>query len=117
MTRFEADLKGMNGKYWQDDAKNEIAKIQADVDGGKIIVDHEGVARNCIGRVLHADLVEVLLYTNCEFDKDRTAEVREEETREAIRNYKAQIDIEGARAAFGEGSTIIDIISGKTTKL
>ena len=57
MTRFERELSGALGAYWKASAEKELAEIKADLENGKITIDKNGVARNCIGRVLMSDML------------------------------------------------------------
>ena len=60
MTRFQRELNGSLGPFWQKEAEKELARVKADLDSGRITIDEAGVARNCIGRVLMADMLEKL---------------------------------------------------------
>ena len=51
MTRFQQELSGSLGAFWQKEAEKELAKTRADLDSGRITIDSNGVARNCIGRI------------------------------------------------------------------
>ena len=61
MTRFQRELCGELGAFWQQHAQDELAKVEADLNSGEITIDEAGVARNCIGRVLMDDLLEMLM--------------------------------------------------------
>ena len=56
MTRFEQELSGNLGAYWKASAEKELERVRADFEAGKITVDENGVARNCIGRILMDDI-------------------------------------------------------------
>ena len=78
MTRFEREINGMLGDYWKADAEKRVAKVSNEYESGEITVDENGVARNCIGRILMDDLAEVLEYANCceWFSREATAIAR-----------------------------------------
>jgi len=61
MTRFQRELRGDLGVFWQQHAQSELAKVKAGLDSGAITIDEAGVARNCIGRALMDDLLEMLV--------------------------------------------------------
>lgn len=60
MTRFQRELSGELGEFWKKEAEKQLDKVRAELAEGKISIDAEGVARNCIGRVLMDDLLEQL---------------------------------------------------------
>ena len=123
MTRFEKELKGQLGEYWKADAEKRVAKAKAEVEAGRITIDENGVARNCIGRVLMNDMVEVLSHTGVKFSVEATHKAREEyvmkEVAEYIeRNYKPSEEEKAEmRNAFGPGTTVVNVLTGKKTKL
>jgi hypothetical protein len=68
MTRFAEELNGMRGDFWKKEAEKELARVQADYEAGKITIDENGIARNCIGRILMADMLEKLALVTDEVD-------------------------------------------------
>ena len=118
-TRFALELAGKYGEYWQNDAKERIRKMQVDVDSGNVLVDSDGAAYWAnSGNYLPSDCVEILGYTNCKFSREATAKAREKQLDEAVeiyrRNYRGPSEEEliEIRAVFGEGETIVDVITG-----
>ena len=88
MTRFERELSGALGAYWKASAEKELAEIKADLENGKITIDKNGVARNCIGRVLMSDMLEKLTYVTDEVDEEATKAAREEEVSRSLAEYR-----------------------------
>lgn len=123
MTRFERELSGELGAFWKKDAEKELERVKADLEAGKITIDKNGVARNCIGRVLMDDMLEKLLHITDKADTEATRAAREAENEafleEYRKNYQGPTEEEKAemRAAFGEGETVVDIITGETYSL
>lgn len=127
MSRFEREIKGLLGEYWKKDAEKQVAKIREEFEAGEITVDENGVARNCIGRILMDDLAEVLEYAKCceWFSREATEVARTNADKEFIREYKAaqaqrdysQEELFEMRAAFGTGTTIVDVLTGKEITL
>ncbi len=125
MTRFTQEISGMLGDYWKRSAEKELEKIREEYESGRITIDENGVARNCIGRVLSEELLENLSYITDEADEEATEVARDEETArffEGYRKARAQQGISAEeraemRAAFGAGSTVIDIITGEEIRL
>ena len=77
-SRFRSELDGSLGAFWQKEAEKELARVKADLDSGRITIDEDGVARNCIGRVLMADMLEKVLMVT-----DRASEAATTAAREA----------------------------------
>ena len=58
MTRFQMELSGKLGQFWQNEAQKELERVKSDLDSCKITIDADGVARNSIGRALADDMLE-----------------------------------------------------------
>ena len=121
MTRFARELKGELGAFWKKNAEEEIRKMQARDDHGEICTTADGAAYwASSGNYLPADCVEILTYTDFAFSVEETTKAREAQTAEFIRNYHHEVTEEERaemRAAFGTGTTVVDVISGKKIKL
>ena len=125
MTRFDRELRGEYGEFWKKKAIQYLHKIEEEVFRGEITIDKEGVARNCIGRVVVDEVANALDYIirNGSFSWDKTIEARQKEDEEFIKNYIAQDrepsdeEIIEMKAAFGEGTTVIDVLTGKRIQL
>ena len=123
MTRFERELSGELGAFWKNSAEKELEKVKADLESGKITIDENGVARNCIGRVLMDDMLEKLLHITDKANTEATRAARQAENEafleEYRKNYEGPTEEERAemRAAFGEGETVVDIITGQRISL
>ena len=125
MTRFQQEISGMLGEYWLNSAKKELESVQSEFNAGKITVDANGVLRNCIGRVAVKEVCEKCKYIGIAFDEEETETAREYEMKAATAEYKAsqknrkisEEELYEMRAAFGEGATIIDVITGRKIKL
>ena len=120
MSRFLKDLEGANGPFWQAEARKSLEKVRSDLEAGRITVDADGVARNCIGRALMDDLLEQLALVCDTADVEATRRVREAEVEKelgAYRNAPHRPDTAELRAAFGEGATVVDVITGEIIRL
>ena len=123
MTRFEKELSGALGAYWKKEAEKELSKVKKDLKDGKITIDENGIARNCIGRTLHDDMLEKVAMVSDKVNVEATRAARDEETAKVIEAYKAtytgpsEEDLFEMRAAFGKGTTVVDIFTGKKIKL
>lgn len=123
MTRFERELSGSLGTYWKASAEKELEQIREDFEAGKITVDENGVARNRIGRILMSDMLEKLTYITDKVDAEATKAAREAETDAFLESYmkanhrRSAEELSEMRAAFGTGTTVVDIITGERIRL
>ena len=119
MTRFERELSGALGAFWKNSAEKELAGIKADLENGKITIDENGVARNCIGRVLMSDMLEKLTYVTDKVSVEATMAAREDEATRSLAEYRRNArpasaeELDEMRAAFGEGQTVVNILTGE----
>lgn len=124
-TRFMAELSGELGDFWKKRAEEELDRVRNDLANGEITIDGNGVARNCIGRVLMDDMVEKVALltdaidakaTRAEYDKETDAFLAE--YRERMKNYKpSEEELFEMRAAFGPGETVVNVFTGQTYHL
>ena len=125
MTRFARELSGSLGTYRKASAEKELEQIREDFETGKITVDENGVARNRIGRILMSDLLEKLTYITDKVDVEATKAAREAETNAFLESYRkanqnrrrSSEELNEMRAAFGTGTTVVDIITGERIRL
>lgn len=123
MTRFQRELSGELGAYWKRQAEEALEKVRAELAAGEITIDAEGVARNCIGRVIMNDLLEQLCMVTDKVSETATRTAREAEDRAFLAEYRAQRRAPSAeelvemRTTFGEGATVVDVLTGEKIKL
>ena len=120
MTRFAQELSGSLGAFWRASALKEIEKMQEKADNGEILIDDNGAAswKNS-GRALPEDCCEMLAHTSVAFSPEATAAKREAETEAFLESYRkanrrrTDAELNEMRAAFGTGTTVVDIITGE----
>ena len=124
MTRFEQEYSGALGNYWRKSARKEIEKLQEKADAGAIKVDENGAASwKSNGRAIPSDCAEKLSYTTLDFSMEATAAKREAETAAFLESYRESCTGPSAEermemeAAFGSGTTVVNIITGQQTRL
>ena len=123
MTRFMKELNGDLGAFWKAEAEKELARIKADLEAGRITIDKNGVARSCIGRALMDDMLEKLSLVTNKANTSATEAAREVEDAEFLEEYRrnrkphSNEEIAEMRAAFGAGTTVVDIITGEKITL
>lgn len=125
MTRFDRELRGEFGEYWKKEAIKFLHKIEEEVFTGTITIDAEGVARNCIGKVVMDDVANALdyIFQDGSFRRDKTAEAREIEDKEFLKEYASREhhysdeELAEMKAAFGEVTKVVNILTGKEIQL
>ena len=123
MTRFEQEWNGLLGAFWQRQAHEEAERLMSQRDN--IEVDADGAAKwISSGSYLPADVVEKLTFAGADFfSAEATAAKREAQTAAFLdsyrRNYKGPSAEERMEmeAAFGKGTTVVNVITGKRIKL
>ena len=122
MTRFAREWNGELGAFWQKNAHEEAARLLAQRDN--IEVEEDGAAKwRSNGSYLPADVVEKLIFAGADFfSEEATAAKREAQTAEFIgsyrRNHRTTTEERAEmEAAFGKGTTVVNIITGKKIKL
>ena len=122
MTRFAREWNGELGAFWQKNAHEEAARLLTQRDN--IEVEEDGAAKwKSNGSYLPADVVEKLIFAGADFfSAEATAAKREAQTAEFLgsyrRNHKTTTEerMEMA-AAFGKGTTVVNILTGEKIKL
>lgn len=123
MTRFQQELNGSLGHFWKQEAEKELAKVKADLENGRITIDENGIARNCIGRVLMADMLEKLLLVTDKADKAATIAAREAEVSQELTAYRkaekrtSAEELGEMQAAFGKGTRVVNVLTGELINL
>ena len=126
MTRFERELSGSLGAYWKASAEKEIRKMEERQISGEIFFGADGVVRwTSNNRVMPKDCREILRYTVYRdlFSEEASRAAEDAETAAFLesyrKNYKGPSEEEKAemRAAFGTGSTVVNIITGERIRL
>ena len=126
MTRFERELSGALGAYWKSSAEKEIRKMEERQMNGEIFFGADGVVRwTSNNRVMPKDCREILSHTAYRdlFSEEASRAAEDAETAAFLesyrKNYKGPSEEEKTemRAAFGTGSTVVDIITGERIRL
>ncbi len=123
MTRFQRELNGELGAYWKKEAEKELERMKTDLQDGKITIDENGVARNCIGRVLMSDMLEKLAMVTDKVSVEATTAARDKEVSESLAEYRknarpvSEDERMEMQAAFGKGTTVVNVLTGEKTEL
>ena len=123
MTRFQKEITGAFGAFWQHNAESE-ARAAVELASGATTVDETGaISWKSNGRYLPDDFCEKLEWAGFPFSREATAYARsaqvDAELAEYRRNYRgpSAAEVDEMRAAFGEGATVVDVLSGATIQL
>lgn len=123
MTRFEREINGSLGDFWKRNAQEEVKKAVAQADE-KATVEADGAIRwNSNGSYLMDDFCEKLEYAGYPFDREATAKKRDAQNEEFLAEYRRNDKglsgeaLAEARAAFGEGTVVVDVLTGRQTRL
>lgn len=123
MTRFQKELSGALGAYWKKEAEKELERVKTDLQEGRITVDENGVARNCIGRVLMSDMLEKLAMVTDKVSVAATTAARAKEVSESLAEYRknarpvSEEERMEMQAAFGKGTTVVNVLTGEKIEL
>lgn len=122
MSRLQQELSGSLGEFWKRHAEEEIAKLaeRAEDEIRTTISGAAFWASN--GNFLPSDVCEKLSYTDFPFSLEETAKAREEQTAAFLEDYRknhrtSEEERMEMQAAFGKGTTVVDIISGQKIRL
>ena len=122
-TQKRRETSGSLGAFWKKNAEEEVRKAVAQADT-QATVDTDGAIRwKSNGRYLMDDFCEKLEYAGYAFDREATAKKQDAQNEESLARYRR--DDRGlsgealaeARAAFGEGTTVVNVLTGEKTRL
>lgn len=122
MTRFEREISGSLGAFWKKKAEEEVRKAVAQADA-QATIDADGAIRwNSNGRYLMDDFCEKLEYAGYAFSREATVAKRDVQNAESLAEYRrndkgfSREELAEARVAFEEGTTVVNVLTGKKTK-
>ena len=123
MTRFEREISGSLGAFWKKNAEEEVRKAVAQADTQAMVEADGAIKWTGNGRYLMDDFCEKLEYAGYAFDREATAKKQDAQNEESLARYRR--DDRGlsgealaeARAAFGEGTTVVNVLTGEKTRL
>ena len=124
MTRFEQEITGKLGDFWKRNAQKEVEKLMN--RAYEIEVEKDGAAKWVSnGNYLPSDVCEKLVYGGFDFSPKATEIKRDRQTREILEGYrKAQENRKYSdeemfemRSAFGEGTTVVNVLTGRKIRL
>ena len=123
MTRFQQEITGELGQWWKNHAEKEVERAVREADELAIVDSNGAIRWKSNGSYLMDDFCEMLEYAGYQFNRKATAEARNIQVVESLKNYKLNYtgpnaeELAEMRAAFGAGETIVDVITGDVITL
>ena len=123
MTRFEREISGSLGEFWKKNAEEEVRKAVAQADTQAMVEADGAIKWTGNGRYLMDDFCEKLEYAGYAFDREATARKRDAQVEESLAEYRRNDRglsgeaLAEVRAAFGEGATVVNVLTGRKTRL
>jgi len=116
--RYLDGLKYKSGHPFRKDSERTLDMFHTDT-----IIENGVVRWKASNNIPPSDILEFWNHLGFDFDYELSKQVAEKEIAEAIENYRKQQRKLSAekeyemRAAFGEGTTVVDVFTGKEYKL
>lgn len=120
MTRFQKEISGQLGEYWKKDAEKRAQDYVTQANNEAVVDDAGAIRWKSNGSYLMDDFCEVLEYAGYPFSREATRVKRVTQVKAELEEYRKNppvIDVAELRAAFGDGVTVVDVISGSTIHL
>ena len=118
MSRFMQEISGALGDWWKEHAEKEVAENVKYADENAVVED-DGAIRWKSGNYVPDDYCEKLEYAGYHFSRAATAKKRDIQDKKFIEEYRkhykgpSEEELIEMRAAFGAGTTVVDVITGK----
>lgn len=137
-TRFQQEISGEldrqvaertgepNKHFWQKHAEEEVAWILNKYENGELLIDEYGVAYWASNnRAIPQECVEKALYGGLPINAELTRELERNQTEKSLAEYRERMknhvyteeELFEMRAAFGEGTVVVDAITGRKIRL
>lgn len=123
MTRFEMEIMGKFGEWWQKDAQKRAAKMVEQAKKDAVVESDGAIKWKTNGNYLPDDCCAMLEWAGFEFDREATDAKREAQTEKFFSEYiKRQKEynneeLSEMRSVFGAGTVVVDVISGRMVRV
>lgn len=127
LDRHVAERKGEpNTHFWQRHAEEEVARIVKKYEDGELLIDGYGVAYWASNnRAIPEECAYMGKYGGLPIDLEMTKELEDRQTEKSLAEYRERMknhvyteeELGEMRNAFGEGATVVDVITGRRIKL
>ena len=137
-TRFMQEISGdldrqvaertgkANNHIWQRHAEQEVARVREQYENGELIIDEYGIAYWASNaNAIPEEVAEKVEYAGLPINRELTKELEDEQTARSIEAYRERMkdyeyseeELFEMRCAFGEGATVVNVITGKRIQL
>ena len=116
---FIRELAGIKGEFRKKMAQTELKRIEDQLSTGEIVINEAGIAFNKIGRPLSPELIEKVSCITKDINILASSMAYDEYLNKSVEEYKqnkkpfSEETLAEIRNAFGEGATVVDVISGE----
>ena len=123
MTRFEKEISGQLGDFWQRHAKQEVERLVEQAKSNAVVEEDGAIFWKSNGSYIPDDYCEKLEYAGFNFSRCATAIKRDAQQQAFLAEYQKKYKEPSAeelfemRCAFGEGSVVVDVITGAEIRL
>ena len=123
MTRFQKEITGQLGPFWKQNAENEVRAAVEHAASAATVDENGAISWKSNGRYLPDESCEKLEHAGYPFSREATEAARQVQVAEELAAYRANYngpsaaELQEMRAAFGEGTTVVDVLSGAEIRL
>lgn len=127
LDRQVAERKGEpNDHYWQRSAEKDVARVLEQYEDGKLLIDEYGVAFWASNnRAVPEDIAYMGKYGGLPIDLRLTKELEDRQTKKSLEEYRERMkdhvyteeELGEMRNSFGEGTVVVDVITGRRIQL
>lgn len=115
-----------NNHFWQKHAEQDVQWVLDKYENGELIIDEYGVAYWASNdNAVPAEVAEKAEYAGLPIDRELTRQFEEEQTERSLEAYRERMknhvytdeELYEMRCAFGEGATVVNVITGERIQL
>ena len=123
MTRFQKEISGQLGAYWHQSAEKEVQEAVKHAAEEATVDESGAISWKSNGSYLMDDYCEKLEYAGFPFSREATRAAREAQVEQELAEYRKNYrgpsaeEMQEMRKAFGEGATVINVITGTAIQL
>ena len=123
MTRFQKEISGQLGAYWQQSAEKEVQEAVKHAAEEATVDENGAISWKSSGNYLPDDYCEKLEYAGFPFSRTATEYAREAQVEKELAEYRknrrapSEAELREMRRTFGEGATVVDVITGDRIQL
>ena len=127
LDRQVAERKGEpNTHFWQRHAEAEVARVVKQYEDGELLIDGYGVAYWASNnRAVPEEYADMGKYGGLPIDLEMTKKLEDKQTEQSLAEYRERMmhhvyteeELGEMRNAFGEGATVVDVITGRRIRL